>query len=188
MRIAAVLAVLMLSMQDAGNYELQAAYDYMFTEEERNDYGSLEHQWDRDRFWNNYWKQLDPTPETEYNELHELFLTRLEQTNLHFSRFLEFADGWKSDMGRTYIIYGAPREIYRSPAGPTLDPKYEVWVYAIGTPGENERTAELIFEDVDDDGGFVLLTQVNFPRMIQENVLPEVTRQADIAADGSDEL
>ena len=188
MTAVAILAVLLMGMQDADSNSLQAAYDYLFTAEEQAEYDALERQWDRDRFLRSYWEKRDPTPETEYNEVQELFLRRYDQANFLLSRYNDFEDGWKTDMGRTYIIYGAPREIYRSPAGPTLDPKYEVWVYAIGTPGENERTAELIFEDVDDDGGFVLLTQVDFPRMIQENVLPLVTRQADIAADGSDEL
>lgn len=183
MAIAAILTVLLFGIQDADNYAVQAAYDYLFTPEYQQAYDALEHNWDRERFWSDYWARRDPTPETDYNELRENFISRVEFANNLFSRYIDFEDGWKSDMGHVFIIYGPPKDIYRSPASPTLDPTYEVWVYRLELDDESEQSVELIFQDDDDDGIYDLLTEVDFPRMIQEGTLPEVTRQAEISVD-----
>jgi GWxTD domain-containing protein len=167
-------------MQDAPNYVLQAAYDYLFTPEA---YDVLKKQADRDRFWRTYWEERDPTPETEYNELLEEFFRRVEHTIFVFSRYEDFEDGWNSDMGHIYIIFGPPKDIYRSPTGPSLDPKYEVWVYRFGAESENQHSAELIFMEDTDNDDFELLTEIEYLRSIQNfqnAAIPKVIRQAEI--------
>ncbi len=47
------------------------------------------------------------------------FYERVEASNQNFSSYLE---GWKTDRGIVYIIYGPPNAVYRSSAG-------EAWVY-----------------------------------------------------------
>ena len=72
-----------------------------------------------------YWKQRDPTPDTEANELMEEYYRRVEFTNQNFSTFLE---GWKSDRGMVYILLGPPSEIERHPFESGSKP-YEIWTY-----------------------------------------------------------
>ena len=73
----------------------------------------------------NYWKTMDPTPGTEENELMNEYYRRARYANKHFSGFM---DGWKTDMGMIFILFGPPNDIERHPF--ELDSKpYEVWYY-----------------------------------------------------------
>jgi GWxTD domain-containing protein len=78
----------------------------------------------RDLFMN-FWKKKDPTPNTERNELMEEYYSRVEYANKHFGRFTE---GWKSDMGMVYIIFGVPSNIDSQPFPIDSKPR-EVWTY-----------------------------------------------------------
>ena len=49
----------------------------------------------------------------------EAFYRRVQEANIYFSSYLE---GWKSDRGIIYIVYGPPNKVYRSSAG-------ESWIY-----------------------------------------------------------
>ncbi len=57
-----------------------------------------------------YWKRLDPTPSTVRNEAFEEFYERIEQAN---RRFKSYTEGWLTDMGRVYVIYGEPLQTDR---------------------------------------------------------------------------
>jgi GWxTD domain-containing protein len=72
-----------------------------------------------------FWKKRDPTPNTERNELMEEYYTRVMYANKHFGHFF---DGWKSDMGMVYIIFGVPNNIEQHPFEIDARP-YEIWSY-----------------------------------------------------------
>jgi len=72
-----------------------------------------------------FWKKRDPTPNTERNELMEEYYTRVIYANKHFTHLV---DGWKTDMGMVYIIFGVPNTIERHPFEIDSRP-YEVWSY-----------------------------------------------------------
>lgn len=72
-----------------------------------------------------FWKKRDPTPETEYNELMEEYYQRVEYANKNFSHYV---DGWKTDRGMVFIIFGVPSNIERHPFDVDSKP-YEVWTY-----------------------------------------------------------
>jgi GWxTD domain-containing protein len=57
-----------------------------------------------------YWKRQDPTPTTVRNEAFEEYYGRVEQAN---RRFKSYTEGWLTDMGRVYIIYGEPTNVER---------------------------------------------------------------------------
>jgi len=73
---------------------------------------------EQERMLADFWKKRDPTPETALNENYLAFRERVEHANLHYSQF-GLGKGMYSDMGRTYIRYGAPTEILHQvmPAG-----------------------------------------------------------------------
>ncbi|SVC45713.1 uncharacterized protein METZ01_LOCUS298567, partial [marine metagenome] len=73
-----------------------------------------------------YWKEKDPSPKTPENELLEELNERVKFSNKNFSILM---DGWKSDRGRTYIIYGEPHlmdDYYHDNMGY----QYQKWVYS----------------------------------------------------------
>ena len=62
---------------------------------------------DRDLFIDTFWKQWDPTPGTAENEYKDEILKRFEYVSDHFARATT-REGWKTDMGRIYMILGPP--------------------------------------------------------------------------------
>ena len=80
-----------------------------------------------------FWKENDPTPGTDANELMEEYYRRVNYANVSFQGFGEV---WKTDMGMVYIVFGAPNEIERNPfnryasfyQGRTVKAS-EVWTY-----------------------------------------------------------
>ena len=93
-----------------------------------------------------FWRNMDPTPQTVRNEAFEEYFQRVATAN---QRFKSYADGWLTDMGRIYIIYGEPQNIerFQSQTGTTLVVR---WVY-----GTN---LSFTFEDNTGFGDFRLRT------------------------------
>lgn len=80
---------------------------------------------ERDSLWRQFWKQHDPTPNTEFNEKEVEYFERIDYAEKNFS----FCDkGWRSDRGRIYVKYGPPDEIQSRPYEIGTKP-YEVWLY-----------------------------------------------------------
>jgi GWxTD domain-containing protein len=72
-----------------------------------------------------FWKRRDPNPNTPRNERMEEYYTRVEYANKQFKHYI---DGWRTDMGMIYIIFGAPNNVDRHPFEVDSKP-YEVWSY-----------------------------------------------------------
>lgn len=73
----------------------------------------------------NYWKKLDPSPNTVENETLNEYYRRVDYANAHFKGYFK---GWKSDMGMIYITLGPPDQVTRRPFQMDSKP-YEVWDY-----------------------------------------------------------
>ncbi|MDH4071204.1 MAG: GWxTD domain-containing protein [Ignavibacteria bacterium] len=78
----------------------------------------------RNRFLE-FWKRRDPTPATARNEKMEEYYSRVHYANKNFAHYI---DGWRTDMGMVYIIYGAPNNVERHPFDIDSKP-YEIWSY-----------------------------------------------------------
>lgn len=72
-----------------------------------------------------FWKEHDPTEGTDLNELRDEYYQRVQFANQSFSTF---RDGWKTDRGMIYIIFGPPNDIERHPFDRAYKP-YELWSY-----------------------------------------------------------
>ena len=72
-----------------------------------------------------FWAQRDPSPGTDRNELMDEYYNRVAYANENYTGF---RDGWKTDMGMIYIIFGSPSDIERHPFEQNYKP-YEVWYY-----------------------------------------------------------
>ncbi len=94
-----------------------------------------------------FWKKKDPTPTTEKNELMDEYYGRIQYANQNFGHYI---DGWKTDMGMVYVIFGSPSNIERHPF--ELDSKpYEIWTYY-------DLGREFIFVDMGGFGDYRLQT------------------------------
>jgi len=99
---------------------------YFATSEQRNFYKKLGNADAKRRFIYEIWNKMDPTPHTRINEFKLQYKQRIEQANEEFRSYTR--QGWKTDRGRIYILYGRPTDIERNPNNPTTF-AHEVWHY-----------------------------------------------------------
>jgi GWxTD domain-containing protein len=70
------------------------------------------HPGEQERYLEKFWRERDPTPETAENEARDAFLDRVKYANKIYTR-AGIGPGMFSDMGRVYIRYGPPGEVFR---------------------------------------------------------------------------
>jgi GWxTD domain-containing protein len=94
-----------------------------------------------------FWGPKDPSPETSINEALLEYYSRVDSTREKFSD-VRIADGFRTDRGKAYVLYGPPVSIRRvlTPG----DAPAELWEY----PHLAQR---LVFEDRARRGEFVLV-------------------------------
>lgn len=74
-----------------------------------------------------FWKSMDRTPETPYNELQREFYARVDTTLIRYSNRRK--QGWDTDPGKIYIAMGPPDQVEDHSLDPGPDP-YLRWIYA----------------------------------------------------------
>src|ERR1019366_10399770 len=95
---------------------LQEEVPYIISDEERSAFLHLQTNEEREQFIEAFWQRRDPTPDTVENEFKEEHYRRIAYAN---ERFASGVPGWRTDRGRTYIVYGPPDEIESHPSGGT---------------------------------------------------------------------
>lgn len=73
-----------------------------------------------------FWKERDPTPDSPYNELEFEFYSRVDSANVKYGR--KRVPGWTTDIGRIFILYGAPDEVVDNSLAPIGNP-FLRWIY-----------------------------------------------------------
>lgn len=96
-----------------------------------------------------FWKMKDPNPNTPRNERMEEYYGRVEYANKHFAHYIE---GWRTDMGMVFIIFGSPNNVDRHPFDIDAKP-YEVWSYY-------ELNHQFVFVDQTGFGDYRLITPI----------------------------
>ncbi len=94
-----------------------------------------------------YWDKRDPTPETSINELMEEYYIRVNYVNEFYN--MSWKEGWETDFGMVYILFGPPDEIQRSNISSTNTSTYQVWYY-------NRINKQFVFKDQNGFGDFRL--------------------------------
>jgi GWxTD domain-containing protein len=100
---------------------------YIVLPAEREVFMKLSSDRDRDLFIDSFWKQRDPTPETPQNEYKDEHLRRFHYANATHGRGTP-REGWRTDMGRVYIILGQANSVERFDATLGIYP-CQVWYY-----------------------------------------------------------
>ncbi len=95
-----------------------------------------------------FWELRDPTPGTSDNEYKTEFYRRVRHATSRYSYLRR--DGWKTDRGRTYIMYGEPDQLEDFPLSPNRRP-YQEWHYY-----RDGRYRKFVFIDENEDGEYRL--------------------------------
>lgn len=105
----------------------------VLSEEQFDSLRALYNDDDIRRFVEDYWRQLDPTPDSEENELRSEYDRRLEYANLLFPDRRVWG---RSDRKRIHLIHGPPVSIERFEftdtfiKSTTWIKSMEIWLYA----------------------------------------------------------
>tara|TARA_B100001540_G_scaffold72808_1_gene65711 strand:- start:451 stop:1719 length:1269 start_codon:yes stop_codon:yes gene_type:complete len=94
-----------------------------------------------------YWEKRDPTPGTSLNELMEEYYIRVNYVNDYFN--MSWKEGWETDFGMIYILFGPPDEIQRSNINSSNTSTYQVWYY-------NRINKQFVFKDLNGFGDYRL--------------------------------
>jgi len=103
----------------------------------------------KEKYFVEFWRSKDPSPYTSKNELMTEYYKRISTANERYSHYI---DGWKTDMGMVFIIYGEPNNIERHPFNEGVKP-YEIWEFY----NENKQ---FIFVDETGFGDYKLTTPI----------------------------
>jgi GWxTD domain-containing protein len=96
-------------------------------------------------FLHEFWKIFDVTPNTFKNEFKNEYFARIEYSNKNYRE--DFVDGWKTDRGRVFCVYGKPDETERFPLEANSR-AYEIWKY-----NSLEGGVEFVFMDITTGSG-----------------------------------
>lgn len=99
---------------------------YIRTSVEENEFERLKTLDEKRKFMFNFWLKRDNVPSTAINEYKIDYFKRVNEANKLFKQ--GFTEGWKTDRGRVYIIYGVPSEVERHSYDAETK-AYEIWTY-----------------------------------------------------------
>lgn len=126
-----------------------AQLQYIATSEEMDKLKEAKNNLDKEKKFIEFWKKKDPSPATPRNELMIEYYNRIKIANERYSHYQE---GWRTDMGMVFIIYGNPANIDRHPFENQTKP-YEVWDYY-------DINRQFVFVDDSGFGDYRLITPI----------------------------
>ncbi len=91
---------------------------YIISPEERTAFLQLSTSEEREQFIEQFWLRRSSNPDLPENDFKEEHYRRIAYANEHYASGIP---GWKTDRGRTYIIWGPADEIDSHPTGGTYD-------------------------------------------------------------------
>ncbi|MCH7963197.1 MAG: GWxTD domain-containing protein [Bacteroidetes bacterium] len=101
------------------------------------------------KFLTNFWKVRDEDPSDNMNHYLKDYMRRIKESNIKYKALSR--EGWKTDRGRVYLVYGQPSEIDRYPNQIDTRP-YEIWNYY-----DIEGGVQFIFGDITGFSDYMLL-------------------------------
>ena len=128
------------AMSDEELDDLFSKSRYLATPNEINQYSKMSNEEGKREFLHQFWETRDNNPNDYRNEFFLSYLKRIDESNLRYHALGR--EGWETDRGRVYLMYGDPNEIERYPNETETRP-YEIWSYH-----ELEGGVYFIFADI----------------------------------------
>ena len=128
------------SMSEDELDDLFAKSKYLAVKTEVDKFEKLSNIEGKREFMFEFWKSRDENSSTGENEFFRKYLQRIERANEKYTSMGK--QGWKTDRGRVYLLYGEPTEIERYPNQLETRP-YEIWHY-----NELEGGVYFVFADL----------------------------------------
>jgi GWxTD domain-containing protein len=118
-----------LAAAEARHYEKWLNEDvvYIIDDAERGAYLGLKTDEERNDFIQSFWDRRNPTPGSAGNAFEEEHYRRIGYANQHFAG--DGIEGWRTDRGHIYIVYGPPDEIDSHPTPAEGTVAKELWLY-----------------------------------------------------------
>lgn len=123
--------------------ELDNLFDessYIAVPAEKDQYEKLATLDGKRQFMYEFWKARDSGNSTQRIESYQEYMRRVRVANQKYGNMSR--EGWKTDRGRVYLMYGEPSEIERFPNQVDTKP-YEIWHY-----NELEGGVIFVFADI----------------------------------------
>ena len=167
--VSAVLSTTFGAMSEEEIDDLFAKSKYIASVPEQVKYNSLSTPEAKREFLYNFWKARDENPSDDQNAFYVNYLKRIEAANARFSALGK--QGWKTDRGRIYLIYGEPSEIDRYPNQTETKP-YEIWRYE-----SIEGGVIFVFGDITGFNDYQLLHSTKRGEMRDDNWIRRIAVQ-----------
>ncbi len=122
----AILSSVYSSMGEAQLDKEFAETRYISTPMERDQYEQLNGTGPKRQFMYEFWNKRNSDATEKVNDTRSQYLERVSYADDNFRSGMK--EGWQTDRGRVYIMYGSPDEIDRHPNETDSKP-YEIWYY-----------------------------------------------------------
>lgn len=123
-KVTPVLSTMFGAMSEEELDDLFLKSRYIANESEIKQYASITTLEGKREYMYNFWNARDDNPSDDNNRYFLDYLNRIEESNSRYSAISK--EGWKTDRGRVFIMYGEPSEIERYPNQVETRP-YEIW-------------------------------------------------------------
>jgi|WetSurMetagenome_2_1015567.scaffolds.fasta_scaffold14178_3 GWxTD domain-containing protein len=122
---------------------------YIRTQNETDNYAKLKSVDEKRIFLYDFWKKRDDNLFTSINEYKVKYFKGIAEANKLFKQ--GFTDGWKTDRGKIYLIYGKPTDVESNPNSSDTT-GYEIWHYDLLQGG-----TICVFAETQAGSGFYIL-------------------------------
>jgi GWxTD domain-containing protein len=99
---------------------------YLRSTPETNEWDKLKTLDDKRKYLFRFWKKRDTDLSTARIENRDEYFKRIKEANKLYKQ--SFTDGWKSDRGRIYVLYGVPTDVEKHFMEADVR-NYEIWTY-----------------------------------------------------------
>ncbi|MDZ7260544.1 MAG: GWxTD domain-containing protein [candidate division KSB1 bacterium] len=141
---------------------------YLSTFEEREIYHALKDVESKRQFLYSFWQKRDTNPATTTNEFRQEYLRRIQYANEKYSAFKK--EGWKTDRGRVYLLYGEPSYVDRHPSTEGYKP-FEIWQY-----DEVQGGVIFVFADLSGFRDYILIHSTALGEVQYPNYMERIKR------------
>ena len=147
---------------------------YIITPKEKEVFLQLETDQQREKFIEAFWKVRDPNPNTPENGFKAEHYRRIQYANRYFGREGP-GQGWRTDMGRIYIILGEPKAVEKfenlTEVRPTI-----IWFYDGMSEYGLPNSFSVAFFKRDAASDYILYSPVQFgPQSLLNNFEGDIT-------------